>query len=60
MTGAPRDGGASGEDHRGGPAAEQPQPEPQSRRSVDLTDEPVHWDLGNSLSYGEYLRLDDC
>jgi tryptophan 2,3-dioxygenase len=25
--------------------------------SVDLSDEPVHWDLGNSLSYGEYLRL---
>ncbi|HKD53387.1 MAG TPA: tryptophan 2,3-dioxygenase [Steroidobacteraceae bacterium] len=25
---------------------------------VDLTDEGVHWDLGASLSYGEYLQLD--
>jgi tryptophan 2,3-dioxygenase len=25
---------------------------------VDLTDEPIHWDLGSSLSYGEYLQLD--
>jgi len=25
---------------------------------VDLSNEPVHWDLGSSLSYGEYLRLD--
>lgn len=25
---------------------------------VDLTDEQVHWDLGSSLSYGEYLQLD--
>src|SRR3984957_21125186 len=25
---------------------------------VDLSDEAVHWDLGSSLSYGEYLRLD--
>ena len=25
---------------------------------VDLSDEPVHWDLGASLSYGEYLQLD--
>jgi tryptophan 2,3-dioxygenase len=25
---------------------------------VDLSDEGVHWDLGSSLSYGEYLRLD--
>ncbi|MGC1459312.1 MAG: tryptophan 2,3-dioxygenase family protein [Steroidobacteraceae bacterium] len=25
---------------------------------VDLSDEPVHWDLGSSLSYGAYLRLD--
>src|SRR6195952_5492111 len=24
---------------------------------VDLTDEPVHWELGSSLSYGEYLQL---
>jgi tryptophan 2,3-dioxygenase len=24
---------------------------------VDLSDEAVHWDLGSSLSYGEYLRL---
>lgn len=26
--------------------------------SVDLSDEPVHWDLGSSQSYGEYLHLD--
>jgi tryptophan 2,3-dioxygenase len=25
---------------------------------VDLSDEPVHWDLGASLSYGAYLHLD--
>lgn len=25
---------------------------------VDLSDEKVHWDLGTSLSYGEYLGLD--
>jgi tryptophan 2,3-dioxygenase len=25
---------------------------------VDLSDEPVHWELGSSLSYGEYLQLD--
>ena len=25
---------------------------------VDLSNEQVHWDLGSSLSYGEYLRLD--
>ncbi len=24
---------------------------------VDLSDEPVHWELGSSLSYGEYLQL---
>jgi tryptophan 2,3-dioxygenase len=26
--------------------------------SVDLSDEPVHWNLGDSQSYGDYLRLD--
>ena len=25
---------------------------------VDVSDEPIHWDLGTSLSYGEYLQLD--
>jgi tryptophan 2,3-dioxygenase len=25
---------------------------------VDIADEAVHWDLGTSLSYGEYLHLD--
>jgi tryptophan 2,3-dioxygenase len=32
-------------------------------RRVDLSDEPVHWDLGASQSYGDYLQLDrllDC
>lgn len=28
------------------------------RPRVDLSDEGVHWDLGSSLSYGEYLGLD--
>ncbi|HUO92263.1 MAG TPA: tryptophan 2,3-dioxygenase family protein [Rhizomicrobium sp.] len=31
--------------------------------SVDLSDERVHWDLGESMSYGDYLALDrllDC
>ena len=32
---------------------------PSSRRnSVDFSDEQVHWDLGESQSYGEYLGLD--
>lgn len=30
--------------------------EPSER--VDLSDEKVHWELGSSLSYGEYLQLD--
>jgi tryptophan 2,3-dioxygenase len=30
---------------------------PRSQR-VDLSDETVHWDLGSSLSYGEYLQLE--
>jgi tryptophan 2,3-dioxygenase len=30
--------------------------EPRAR--VDLSDEAVHWDLGSSLSYGEYLGLE--
>jgi tryptophan 2,3-dioxygenase len=25
---------------------------------VDLSNEPIHWELGSSLSYGEYLQLD--
>jgi tryptophan 2,3-dioxygenase len=25
---------------------------------VDLSDERIHWDLGSSLSYGQYLQLD--
>jgi tryptophan 2,3-dioxygenase len=31
--------------------------EPASR--IDLRDEPVHWDLGSSQSYGEYLHLEE-
>jgi tryptophan 2,3-dioxygenase len=31
-------------------------PDPATR--VDLSDEAVHWDLGSSLSYSDYLRLD--
>ncbi|MGC3980842.1 MAG: tryptophan 2,3-dioxygenase [Steroidobacteraceae bacterium] len=26
--------------------------------AVDVANEPIHWDLGNSQSYGEYLQLD--
>jgi tryptophan 2,3-dioxygenase len=33
------------------------QPEDPPAR-VDLSDEKIHWDLGSSLSYGEYLKLD--
>jgi tryptophan 2,3-dioxygenase len=29
-----------------------------SSERVDLSDERVHWELGSSLSYGEYLQLD--
>jgi acetyl/propionyl-CoA carboxylase alpha subunit len=25
---------------------------------VELADEAVHWDLGSSLSYGQYLHLE--
>ncbi len=31
--------------------------EPGSGR-LDLSDEPIHWELGSSLSYGQYLQLD--
>jgi tryptophan 2,3-dioxygenase len=31
---------------------------PPSHSPVDLSDEHVHWDLGASQSYGEYLALD--
>ena len=30
----------------------------EDSEQVDLSDEPVHWELGSSLSYGEYLQLD--
>ena len=34
------------------------EPDPPKRRSlVDFSDEQVHWDLGESQSYGEYLGL---
>jgi tryptophan 2,3-dioxygenase len=33
-------------------------PPPEHAGSVDLSDEAVHWDLGSSQSYGEYLHLD--
>ena len=36
-----------------------PKPPPAEQlTSVDLSDEPVHWNLGDSQSYGDYLRLD--
>ena len=31
---------------------------PQIKPFVDLSDEQVHWDLGESLSYSQYLNLD--
>jgi tryptophan 2,3-dioxygenase len=31
---------------------------PYTSGRIDLSDEGVHWDLGSSQSYGEYLRLD--
>jgi tryptophan 2,3-dioxygenase len=31
---------------------------PDKPGRVELADEAVHWDLGSSLSYGEYLHLD--
>jgi tryptophan 2,3-dioxygenase len=34
---------------------DKPRPLPSER--IDLSDEAVHWDLGSSLSYGEYLQL---
>jgi len=33
-------------------------PTPTPRPFVDLSDEQVHWDLGESLSYSQYLNLD--
>lgn len=33
-------------------------PSPDPATQVDLSDEAVHWDLGSSLSYGEYLHLE--
>lgn len=35
-----------------------PQPPDEHAGSVDLSDESVHWNLGDSQSYGEYLHLD--
>ena len=32
---------------------------PPPTGKVDLSNEPVHWDLGSSLSYGEYLQLQE-
>jgi tryptophan 2,3-dioxygenase len=40
-----------------GAAPEPPDPRDPSTQ-VDLSDEGVHWDLGSSLSYSQYLRLD--
>jgi tryptophan 2,3-dioxygenase len=31
---------------------------PTVKPFVDLSDEPVHWDLSDSLSYAQYLKLD--
>ncbi len=37
--------------------ADTPPSDPSQRRPVDFSDEQVHWDLGESQSYGEYLGL---
>jgi tryptophan 2,3-dioxygenase len=34
------------------------EPTPRVSPFVDLSDEPVHWDLTEALSYGQYLHLD--
>ncbi|HEX4153682.1 MAG TPA: tryptophan 2,3-dioxygenase [Steroidobacteraceae bacterium] len=34
------------------------EPEPAAKPFVDLSDEAVHWDLTDSLSYSQYLNLD--
>jgi tryptophan 2,3-dioxygenase len=34
------------------------EPTPPAKPFVDLSDEPVHWDLSESLSYSQYLNLD--
>jgi tryptophan 2,3-dioxygenase len=34
------------------------EPTPQIKPFVDLSDEQVHWDLSQSLSYSQYLNLD--
>ena len=34
------------------------EPAPRLSPFVDLTDEDVHWDLTEALSYGQYLHLD--
>ena len=34
-----------------------PPKQPKPSGQVDLSDERVHWELGSSLSYGEYLQL---
>jgi tryptophan 2,3-dioxygenase len=31
---------------------------PLTHAAIDISNEPVHWDLGDSKSYGEYLNLD--
>jgi tryptophan 2,3-dioxygenase len=31
---------------------------PDKTDRVDVSDEPIHWELGSSLSYGEYLQLE--
>lgn len=33
-------------------------PEDRPPRPIDLSNEQVHWELGESQSYGQYLHLD--
>ena len=34
------------------------EPTPQPKPFVDLSDEEVHWDLTDALTYSQYLNLD--
>jgi tryptophan 2,3-dioxygenase len=39
-------------------SADKPAPAPLPSERIDLSGEQIHWDLGSSLSYGEYLHLE--
>src|SRR5688500_2680829 len=39
-------------------SSDTPSDDPKRARPVDFSDEQVHWDLGESQSYGQYLGLE--